>query len=323
LVTGRETFSTRSGWIVRSYLREKRICSEIAPLPGFSTETPQQIFEWISKHDSEIKKHIFDAEWISEIPFASVRFGLDCHRLQLLSATDGTPFQRFINPNAASKVPVNGLISLLDPIKAEATIKDFIAKGITVIKCKVGIKPAQEMNLIRIFGEKYPEIRWRLDANQAFDAEHAIGFINDLKSETIEYCEQPVPASDFSGLKQVKEAVPIPIAADESANSIESILKLIELNAVDVFVLKPMLLGCISEIQAIVDLIRQNQKKVVFTTTLESVVGRFLVGCLAAAMQQEESCSHGLATGYLFSSDLAYQTETIQHGFYELNHTSN
>lgn len=318
LVTGSATFNTRSGWILKSYLREKLICSEIAPLPGFSIESQQEVFEWISKNDSIIKKKIFDIDWITDIPFASVRFGIDMLRLQILSVTDGKSLHSYLRDEAPNKVKVNGLISLLDPIQAEQKILDFIAKGVEVIKCKVGIKPAQEINLIRIFSEKYPSIHWRLDANQAFDVEHAIHFIQEFKGKSIQYFEQPVPAFNLNALKEVKTQTKIPIAADEDANSIDHIVKIIEQDAADVLILKPMLMGTHLEIQAVIDLINQAGKKYVFTTALESIVGRRLVATIAASLGQSESDHHGLSTGYLFENDLDFYDEVIHNGFYDL-----
>src|SRR5690606_14287016 len=118
---------------------------------------------------------------------ASIRFGLDAHRLQILAAADGKPLHTYLNPKALSKVRTNGLISVGDPILANEQIVNYIKNGIRIIKCKVGIKPAQELNLIRLYSEKHPSIRWRLDANQAFNVEQAVDFLNGLKGFPVDY----------------------------------------------------------------------------------------------------------------------------------------
>jgi o-succinylbenzoate synthase len=319
LITGNGKFSLRSGWIVRSYMREKCFYSEIAPLPGFSKESQQDVFQWISKNDIHIKKNLNNLDWIHEIPFASIRFGLDAIRLQLLAAADGKSLHHYLNENALNQVKINGLISLLDPIQADAQLEKFIQSGINHVKVKVGIKPSQELNLIRILRKKYPQLIWRIDANQAFSAEDAVHFLNDLKNEPIDYCEQPVDFSNTEALKFVKDNSVIAIAADESAYSLDNILHLIEQDAADVFVIKPMLIGSIQEIQAITDLIKQRGKKLVFTSSLETVVGRRITAQIAAAFTQDPEIPNGLSTGYLFDSDLDYFTEKIENGFFYLN----
>lgn len=319
LITGGGTFQSRDGWIVRSFIREHSIFSEISPLPGFSTETKHEVFNWLTKHDCDLKKHILDRDWINEIPFASIRFGLDVHRLQILATADGKPLHRFLNPKADSKVKTNGLITIGDPIQANEQIKNFLTNGIQTIKCKVGIKPSQELNLIRMYSKNFPDVKWRLDANQAFNVEQAIDFLNALKGFPIEYCEQPVLAHQISELKQIRDAVSVRIAVDESANSVTNIMRLIEQNAADVIVIKPMLIGSVLEIQSVIELIQRSGLKVIFSTALESVVGRRVVAQIAAAFTQNPNDAHGLGTGYLFKDDLDYISESLSNGYYNLS----
>lgn len=316
LITSSETFETRNGWILKSYIREKQFFSEIAPLHGFSSETTQEVLDWLIKNQSEMKEHFLEADWILDIPYASVRFGLDMQRLQILADADGKPLHRFLNPNAADSVPINGMISLIDPIRAEEQIQAFLKQGIRTIKVKVGIKPSQEINIIRIFCDKFKTVTWRLDANQAFQLEDAIHFLNDLKGYPIQYCEQPCP--EIQQLKLLKEASPIAIAADESARSLESVMDIIQQKAADFIVLKPMLIGAVSELQSICELINQAGLGITWTTALESVVGRRNVASIAAAMSPDLTQSHGLATAYLFEQDLDFVTETIIDGRYLL-----
>lgn len=318
LITGSGTFQFRDGWIVRSFIREHSIFSEIAPLPGFSTETKQEVFNWLTKHDTELKKHILDSDWINDIPYASIRFGLDVHRLQILAAADGKPLHRFLNPKAESKVKTNGLISIFDPIKANEQIKSYLENGVQTIKCKVGIKPSQEINLIRMYSKQFPEVKWRLDANQAFDVEQAIDFLNALKGFPIEYCEQPVLAHQIKELKQIRDSVSVKIAADESAILVKNMMQIIEQNAADVIVLKPMLIGSVLEIQSIIELIQRSDIKPIFTTALESKVGRRVVAQIAAAFTQDPNDAHGLGTGYLFKDDLEYVSESLTNGYFNL-----
>ena len=319
LITGAGTFQSRDGWIIKSFIREHSIFSEIAPLPGYSIEDTQDVFTWLSKNDKNMKKHILDRDWINEIPYASVRFGLDVHRLQILASADGKPLHRYLNDKADSKVRANGMISINDPINGNEKIEQYLNQGIKLIKCKVGIKPAQEINLIRMFSERYPDITWRLDANQSFNVEMAVDFLNGLKGYPIEYCEQPTSADNFADLKKVRDSVSVKIAADESAITIDRIIKLIEYNACDVIIIKPMLIGTIQEIISLVELINQSGLRLIFTTSLESRVGRRVVAQIAAAYSQKPDDAHGLATGYLYDRDVDTIQETLSNGFFHLN----
>ena len=52
--------------------------------------------------------------------------------------------------------------------------------------------------------------------------------------------QQPVPADDLDGLRRVREAVAVPIAADEVVKGERSAERVIEAGAADVLVVKPM-----------------------------------------------------------------------------------
>ncbi|TNE74270.1 o-succinylbenzoate synthase [bacterium] len=318
LVTGNETFEERSGFILKSFIREKTFYSEIAPLKGFSEESTQEVLDWLIKNQSQIKKNLLEHDWIMDVPFASIRFGLDSQRLQILADADGKPLHKFINPNAPDKVKINGMISLMNPIEAGEKIEHFLSQGITTIKFKVGIKPSQEANIIRIFCDKYKDVTWRLDANQGFAPDDAVHFLNYLKGYPIAYCEQPVLAELLDDMARVKQESPIPIAADESAYSVDSVLQIINKKAADVIIVKPMTIGAISEIQTVTEIIQQAGLGLTFTTALESTVGRRLVASVASAFSLSENDYHGLATSYLFAQDFDYVSERIENGHFLL-----
>ncbi len=78
----------------------------------------------------------------------------------------------------------------------------------------------------------------RIDANQGWDSPTAIAALCALAPFQVEYCEQPVPCWDMSGLKKVRDASPIPIAADESLFSPHDAISLARAGACDYFNIK-------------------------------------------------------------------------------------
>ncbi len=71
----------------------------------------------------------------------------------------------------------------------------------------------------------------RLDANQGWSVDNAIHILNSLEGDNIQFCEQPVPAHDYAGLKRVHQATTIPITADEACFSSLHARQLIEMDA--------------------------------------------------------------------------------------------
>ncbi|RKY59659.1 MAG: dipeptide epimerase, partial [Candidatus Latescibacterota bacterium] len=66
----------------------------------------------------------------------------------------------------------------------------------------------------------------RIDANGAWGPEEAISRIRALKRFGLEFVEQPVPPGDPEALSRVREAVGVPVFADESALTPEDICAL-------------------------------------------------------------------------------------------------
>src|SRR5207245_6251630 len=88
-----------------------------------------------------------------------------------------------------------------------------------------------------------PAIHLRLDANEAWNLEEAIAFLSQCVPYNIQYVEQPLKAHDLAGMRALRQAVPIPIAADEALHSLESACLVLASEAADLLVSKPQLAG--------------------------------------------------------------------------------
>ena len=110
----------------------------------------------------------------------------------------------------------------------------------------------------------------------------------------IEYIEQPLPKNELEDLSELRNHTQIPIAVDESLTSIESAKKIIEYQAADIFVLKPMLMG---SYQSCIDIIKcgeENRIKTVITTTIGTEIERY--SCIQIAFATDIKLACGLST---------------------------
>ena len=71
---------------------------------------------------------------------------------------------------------------------------------------------------------KTTDALFRIDANCAWNANQTIENSKILKDLNVEFIEQPLPASDFEGMKLVKEKSALPIIADESCQRVQDVL---------------------------------------------------------------------------------------------------
>ncbi|MDP7622312.1 MAG: enolase C-terminal domain-like protein, partial [SAR324 cluster bacterium] len=141
----------------------------------------------------------------------------------------------------------------------------------------------------------------RLDVNGAFDLPKAIRFCKEMEAFNIDYIEQPLPAEELVDLAELSYHTKIPIAVDESLTDYSSAEKIIENQATDVFVIKPMVSGGFTEGRKIINLAKEENIRIVITSSLETNIGRTACLHLAAANELSEPC--GLATAPLLHED--------------------
>lgn len=83
-----------------------------------------------------------------------------------------------------------------------------------IFKVKTG--STDDAAMIRAIREVAPAKVIRIDANAAWTPDEAIERIQALSEFNLEFVEQPVPAHDLDGMGRVRNAVDLPIIADES-----------------------------------------------------------------------------------------------------------
>ena len=158
-----------------------------------------------------------------------------------------------------------------------------------------------------------PDMQLRLDANGAWSADEAISAIGALAEYDLEFIEQPVAAGDLEGLRRVREAVRTPIAADESITSLDAARRVLELEAAQVFIVKPMVVGGLRPAMQIADAAREAGVATVITTTIDAGVGTAAAFHLAAALP-EGGPACGLATGSLLAGDIVREPLPVRDG---------
>ncbi len=124
----------------------------------------------------------------------------------------------------------------------------------------------------------------RVDANQGWNVEETLHFLQTLKEKNIplEFLEQPVPKYDIDGLKEIKKQSHLPIMADESLFVYEDALRLLKEDAADYWNVKLMKTGGIYEAKRIIDLAQANGIKTMIGCMIESPVGIHAAGHLAS-----------------------------------------
>jgi L-alanine-DL-glutamate epimerase-like enolase superfamily enzyme len=124
---------------------------------------------------------------------------------------------------------------------------DFVARGFTAIKVKLGTDLATDIERVRLVRAAVgPAIAIRVDANQGWSRVTARQALTAIAPFGPQYCEQPVAAWDIEGLADIRRTSPIPIMADEALFDERDAVALIRRQAADYFNIKLAKSGGIS-----------------------------------------------------------------------------
>ncbi|MEC9399294.1 MAG: o-succinylbenzoate synthase [Myxococcota bacterium] len=313
--TANQTFLERQVALVRIAAGGVYGYGEASPLPGFSSETYDQALAVLESASGvisdlecpgeaeEIPPLLAAIEGLESVP--SARFALECALLDLVAKRKRTSIAQLLMPRgAATDVAVNATIGAESVPACFAAALTAFEQGFTCFKLKVGGRPFDE-DLARIKAVRDAigdASTLRLDTNGSWQRQEAIENIARMRPFDIALIEQPVAADDFEGLALVRASAHVRIAADESVRSASDLERLLELDAVDCIVLKPMMLGGLLTTLKLQRHALERGVTTILTTSLESAVGRVATLHLAAACQDLEGPC-GLATGALLSSD--------------------
>lgn len=123
---------------------------------------------------------------------------------------------------------------------------EAVARGFDILKIKVGKEGTADVErLAAIRRAVGPAVKLRVDANQGWTAGQSVSIIRAMEDRglDIELVEQPVPAHDLAGLREVTRAVDTPILADEAVFSYHDALRVMDEGAADLINIKLMKTG--------------------------------------------------------------------------------
>ena len=284
------TLSRREGLLLRlSGDDGSQGWGESAPLPGFSREGLDQAASQLrrmaeSMTDREITGDWVDphGEFVRELGRAapSVLFGLELAVWNLRAASSGRALPQLAAPSPRAVVPVNGLL-LGDPVEVLEEARRMKDAGYRSVKLKVGTRSvAEDVELVGVLGEELGEgTSLRLDANRAWSYEEAAEFVRG--TSRFEYVEEPL--ADPARLPALAGELSVPVALDESLVGMDP-EELDKHRYARAFVLKPTLLGGISQTLRVAERALSLDVTPVTSSAYESGVGTAALIALAAGI---------------------------------------
>ena len=204
--------------------------------------------------------------------------------LDALTRQREIPLWKLFGPKAVN-LRSDITIVLADLKETETAVKKYFKKGFRAFKVKVGRDRDLDIKRVMSVQRLAPRSVIYIDANQAFGADEALGFLQELKRAGIEpaLLEQPVPREDLEGLKKVSRSTSVPVCADESVRSLKDAIAVIKGKIAPVINIKLMKTGIV-ESRAIAYQARANNVKLMIGGMMESSLAMTTAAHLAAGL---------------------------------------
>lgn len=190
----------------------------------------------------EVERLMHDARFLggfSHNPrFANLTLaGVEMALWDVMGKATGSPLHQLLGGAYRSSVDYFGFPQgdTADELAKDA--RQLAGAGYSVIYMKVGRGEQKDLENVRAVREAIGDRKLRLDANEAWDVRTALHMIRGLAQFDPEFIEQPTPAQSLAALKQVHDASPVPIAADQAAYSLHDVYDVCRQQAADLIVL--------------------------------------------------------------------------------------
>jgi O-succinylbenzoate synthase len=238
------------------------------------------------------------------------------------AAPSSTPVHGSVPAETSGEtVDVNGTLPACPPDQVAPILSRYDRVG--TVKAKVAehgfASLDEDLTRLREFRRLCPETTLRLDANAGYTLSEALQACEAFAEFDIQYFEQPVP--EVEQLAELRDelalrGLPIIIAADESIRKAEDPLRVAELGAAEVIIVKVQPLGGIG---AALEVIGASGLPAVVSSALESSVGLAAGAELAARLPRTDRSRDilgdrvacGLGTGRLFTADVVAEDEAL------------
>ncbi|MCY7337181.1 MAG: o-succinylbenzoate synthase [Chamaesiphon sp.] len=254
---------------------------EIAPIPWFGSESIEQAILWCQQLSGD---RITSAQ-IYQIPdnLPACQFGF------------GSALTAFTSDRSKSIQTALDISALL-PSGAAAIerLPALSTQGYSTFKWKIGVLPiAQEVAIWTQLMTVLPaDAKLRLDANGGLTYREAEQWLELCDRESrIEFIEQPLAPDKISQIRELAQLHNTPIALDESVATFDRIQSVSADGWRGIYVVKPGIAGFPWRLA---EFITQYQLDVVFSSVMETNVGRDAAFQLASSLQLNRSMGFGI-----------------------------
>jgi o-succinylbenzoate synthase len=303
--------TTREGFLVRISDGEHVGYGEATPLAPW-TESRSDCEAALEDAVSRLRnEEAALREDLEENPAA--RHGISLALADFRAKQHGRPLYKLLGRQSERRwLPVNATVGDSAPAGTAAAAERAVEAGYETVKVKVGARPVDDdvARLRAVRDAVGPDVAVRADANGAWSREQSQRAFDAFAEIGIQYVEQPLDADDIAGHRELRGGR-VGVALDESL-AMHGVREIVDADAADVLVLKPMALGGVERARRLAVEVAEEGVASVVTTTIDAVVAR--VGAVHVAASIDGVLPCGVATGDWLSTDLGADPAFVDDG---------
>lgn len=196
---------------------------ECSAFPMIAGETQATCYEmakdfaglWKNRNAAEIDERLNELDLFTAGNYTA-KSAFDLALYDIAAKAANQPLYQYLGGQKRS-IESDLTIGIDTPEKMAATAIEFKAKGVNIIKVKLGKNATDDIERIKKIRQAIgSDIKLRIDANQGWSYDDAVIALTALGEFDIEFCEQPMRKWNDELLPALCKLSPIPIMADES-----------------------------------------------------------------------------------------------------------
>ena len=204
-------------------------------------------------------------------PVAKAALDLAAH--DLVCRKLGINLQTWLGAKGADRIELSWLVSAPDVEGTAKSVEQGLAEGYRAFKVKVGHEPKLDIERVRKVLEGAKGCTVWADANQGYTLADALTAARGFEALGIELFEQPIPMSDFYGMKKLLSGTRLTICLDEAAMGLPLVIDLIRREAVEGLVIKVNKTGGIHYARQLCDLARNSGLTLIGSGLMDAPIG--------------------------------------------------
>jgi L-alanine-DL-glutamate epimerase-like enolase superfamily enzyme len=235
---------------------------------------------------------------------------LECAVFDAVAKAAGIPLCQLLGVGAAEPVTCNATLAAGRPDEVAAEALQWVNDGFGTVKLKLGAGEDDVGTVEAVREAVGPDVKIRVDANEAWGARLAADVLNLLEPFGIELAEQPV--SGLRAMARVATDTEVPLAADEAIATEADAHRAVQRRSCVFATAKLSKVGGAGAARQIAQIIPTY-----LSSALDGPVGIAAAGHAAQLMRADGTdpgIAHGLATQRLFAETIATKECSLSGG---------